>query len=137
MTTWINVKEKLPSKLESVIYWDETIKQIGWAFYNSFGEWVNGNKKTQGITHWMHLPKPPEKGKTVTKEPFDDDRDIVIQDPIYTMNLGDCLQPNGSESINILRVPGGWIYTSYSENGTGGYDMSSCFVRFDNEFQKI
>lgn len=28
----------------------------------------------------------------------------------------------------VLRVPNGWVYTTYIENGTGGYDMSSCFV---------
>ena len=29
---------------------------------------------------------------------------------------------------DILRVPGGWLYTNSCETGTGGYDMTSCFV---------
>jgi hypothetical protein len=28
----------------------------------------------------------------------------------------------------ILPVPGGWVYTRFCENGTGGYDMAACFV---------
>jgi len=32
------------------------------------------------------------------------------------------------EYYEVLRVPGGWVYTRFSENGTGGYEMSSCFV---------
>jgi hypothetical protein len=34
-------------------------------------------------------------------------------------------------NVIILRVPGGWIYTTYSDNGTGGYEQSACFVPFD------
>lgn len=38
----------------------------------------------------------------------------------------------------ILRVPGGWIYTNFAETGTDGLLFpSSCFVRFDYEFQQI
>ena len=38
----------------------------------------------------------------------------------------------------IRRVPGGWIYTEYTESlvGTGYTCVSKCFVPFDNEFQK-
>ena len=65
------------------------------------------------------------------KTHFADDMD----DLLYSMKCGDILHLNCKESWEILRVPGGWIYTRFCENGTGGYDMSSCFVPFDNEFQ--
>ena len=32
------------------------------------------------------------------------------------------------EPWEVLRVPGGWVYTRFCENGTGGYDMAACFV---------
>ena len=54
---------------------------------------------------------------------------------LYDMKEGDILHLGCSASVEVLRVPGGWIYTRFCENGTGGYDMSSCFVPFDNEFQ--
>ena len=49
------------------------------------------------------------------------------------MELGDELQ--FTEDSWALRVPGGWIFINYRENGTGGTDSSSCFVPFNNEFQ--
>jgi len=53
---------------------------------------------------------------------------------IYNMGLHDTLELTGPENIQMLRVPGGWIYSIYVENGTGGYDMSSCFVPRNNEY---
>jgi len=47
---------------------------------------------------------------------------------LLAMNMHETLELNGPENVQILRVPGGWIYTTYVENGTGGYDMSSVFV---------
>ena len=41
------------------------------------------------------------------------------------MEIGEELHQGHYE---ILRVPGGWAYTRFSENETGGHDMSSCFV---------
>lgn len=55
-------------------------------------------------------------------------------DEIYKMELHESL--HHEDGFSVLRVPGGWIYTSYSETGTGGYSQSSCFVPFDNEFQR-
>jgi len=52
---------------------------------------------------------------------------------IHEMDNGDILNYG---SYTVLRVPGGWIYTFYSESGTGGYDMSSCFVPYSLEFQE-
>ena len=54
---------------------------------------------------------------------------------LYDMNESDVIHMGTPEPYEILRVPGGWIYTRFCENGTGGYDMSSCFVPFNNEFQ--
>lgn len=47
---------------------------------------------------------------------------------LLAMDIHDELTPH--ELLTILRVPGGWIYTVFCENGTGGFDMSSCFVPF-------
>ena len=55
-------------------------------------------------------------------------------DEIYEMELHDRKYVDATE---ILRVPGGWIYVHYTENGAGGNSTSSCFVPFNNEFQKI
>jgi len=48
---------------------------------------------------------------------------------IYNMKLHEILSLS-YQSIRVIRVPGGWIYESYSENGTGGYDLTSCFVPY-------
>ena len=52
-------------------------------------------------------------------------------DEIYKMKLNDVLHTSDYE---ILRVPGGWVYSRYSETGTDGYSVSACFVPFHNEF---
>lgn len=46
--------------------------------------------------------------------------------PLHTELSGD--------DYTILKVPGGLIYTLSRENGVGGYDMSSCFVPFEQIF---
>ena len=52
---------------------------------------------------------------------------------LYGMKLHDEICPwNG---LRIIRVPGGWLYFSDCETGTGGYSTSGAFVRFDNEYQ--
>lgn len=53
-------------------------------------------------------------------------------DSLYNMKEGSVLNTGLYE---ILRVPGGWIYSRFEETGTGGYSISSCFVPFNNEFQ--
>ncbi len=60
--------------------------------------------------------------------------DVTIKArPLYSMKLHEQL---ASPGLIITRVPGGWLYTDYSENGTGGVDQSTCFVPFNDEFQK-
>ena len=41
-----------------------------------------------------------------------------------------------SNTLDVIRVPGGWIYRTSIENGTGGYDLSTCFVPYDNGFDE-
>jgi len=38
------------------------------------------------------------------------------------------------EVMRVMRVTGGWIYTTYQKNGTGGFNLSSCFVPQPEEF---
>jgi hypothetical protein len=51
---------------------------------------------------------------------------------MYDMGLNDTI---GTYNGEITRVPGGWIYRTDSENGAGGYDVTSCFVPWSDEFQ--
>jgi len=60
------------------------------------------------------------------------------------MGLHEKLTIKDSQPVEILRVPGGWIYTYFQLNQVmmqnGGwseeYIPSSIFVPFNNEFQK-
>lgn len=52
---------------------------------------------------------------------------------LYEMNEGEVI--GIGLDADVLRVPGGWIYTKHSESGAGGYSISSCFVPWHNEFQ--
>jgi hypothetical protein len=50
---------------------------------------------------------------------------------IYKMILFEKIQIEGFDDNSFLtRVPGGWVFTSYC------HGKSSCFIPFDNEFQK-
>lgn len=51
----------------------------------------------------------------------------------YELKLGEKLKnyPNTNSSENLVRVPGGWVYTYGDMQGT-----SSTFVPFNNEFMK-
>lgn len=52
----------------------------------------------------------------------------LTHDDLCSMKLHDILYSPGPERISILRVPGGWIYTSYMEAFSAA--MSSCFVPY-------
>lgn len=52
---------------------------------------------------------------------------------IYSMTLHDELEL--WQGLEVLRVPGGWIYKEWRENGTGGVDMCTTFVPYHNEFE--
>lgn len=60
-------------------------------------------------------------------------KDAGLAKDMYVLGLGDEMQ--FTDESFVVRVPGGWVITYYRENGTGAYDMSSCFIPFDNEFQ--
>lgn len=61
-------------------------------------------------------------------------------DRLYKMELHELITPAGDPSLQILRVPGGWIYhTWHDDSGRVGehrYTTTSVFVPFNNEFQK-
>ena len=59
-----------------------------------------------------------------------------LPEDIYAMKLGDILKPSDKPDREIHRVPGGWIYVFYNQNGAGGYNLTSCFVPFNNEFRR-
>lgn len=54
-------------------------------------------------------------------------------DEIYKMTLGQTLLFDGlSVATQVLRVPGGWIFTQIDKQHNIG---SSCFVPYSNEWQ--
>jgi hypothetical protein len=53
---------------------------------------------------------------------------------LYEMELHDKISLDTYDVI--LRVPGGWIYQFYTEREDGGWNPTSQFVPFDNEFQE-
>lgn len=57
-----------------------------------------------------------------------------MMNKLYKMGLHDILYQSDYE---ILRIPGGWVYTRFSESGAGGSNLSSVFVPFDNEFVQV
>lgn len=54
---------------------------------------------------------------------------------LYSMKLGDTL--NVGPSLQILRVPGGWIYYHIYYHTNWGQEVGSTFVPFNNEFQPL
>jgi ribosomal protein S27E len=61
------------------------------------------------------------------------DPDLARPD-IYGLDLHDQFYDHGGTLI-ITRVPGGWIYTTYFENGSRAQGTSSVFVPFNDEFK--
>lgn len=57
-----------------------------------------------------------------------------LMSELYQMKIHEIKHLTGTESYEVICVPGGWIYTRFIENGTGGYDMSSCFVPRDDDY---
>lgn len=52
-------------------------------------------------------------------------------DVFYNMKLHENINTN---SFLITRVPGGWIYQFFGDSDSG-FNVSSVFVPFNNEFQ--
>lgn len=59
--------------------------------------------------------------------------DLELHESITINTVG---ENDRSNSITILRVPGGWIYTS-STKANEAITQSSSFVSFNREFQKM
>lgn len=53
---------------------------------------------------------------------------------LHAMELHEVLHLNDGE-LEILRVPGGWVYTTYCDNGVSGYSLTSCLVPYSDEFR--
>ena len=62
-----------------------------------------------------------------------DDRKMM-SDSLYKMKLHEELCPNTKAAISIVRVPGGWIYSTYYDVENCG-NVSAVFVPFHNEFE--
>jgi hypothetical protein len=62
---------------------------------------------------------------------------MTIKNPneftVYDLDIHDEMQV--TDDTWATRVPGGWLYQTLRDNQIGGFDMTSCFVPFDNEFQ--
>jgi len=57
-----------------------------------------------------------------------------MKDAIYSMKLHEKLTPNiPGGYVDIVRVPGGWIYSTYHKENDG-FNVSSVFVPFNTEF---
>jgi hypothetical protein len=62
---WISVEERLPEPKEDVALYircgDVSFIRTGWRMGN--GQFICPNDSLSGyeVTHWMHLPKPPEE----------------------------------------------------------------------------
>ena len=54
---------------------------------------------------------------------------------LYKLRLHDVLGVH--KHFEVMRVPGGWLYINYFENGMGGWSNTTCFVPFNNEFQDV
>ena len=65
---WIPVEEALPIPGERVLAYDVALKQAIALYYMRHGnnirfeQWLYGHCYVmENVTHWMHLPQPPEK----------------------------------------------------------------------------
>lgn len=69
MSEWIRVKDRLPRKVESVGYVFDGKDVRSDVYYPGFcGSWESENgigwyTYEKNITHWMEIPKPPEKNE--------------------------------------------------------------------------
>ena len=60
-----------------------------------------------------------------------------MNNDIYKMKLHEVItQGSMTDLLEIRAVPGGWIYTTRSNN-PNGLSVSSCFVPFNDEFKAV
>jgi hypothetical protein len=57
-----------------------------------------------------------------------------VEKTVYDLKLHESI--NFETVRTVLRVPGGWIYELGIDNGEAGWEISTTFVPFDNEFQR-
>jgi len=66
-----------------------------------------------------------------------------MKEKIYNMKLHEVFRPECDVYLEILRVPGGWIYNQHQpysrqdQPGGADYQLTSTFIRFNNEFQDV
>jgi len=53
--------------------------------------------------------------------------DLIVGESVQISGLDDMFEP-----LFLTRVPGGWLSERHCKNN----NISSCFIPFDNEFQK-
>lgn len=56
MSEWIRVEDRLPENDAPVIYWSEVLGVLGISCKFDF--------YSDGVTHWMPMPKPPKEAST-------------------------------------------------------------------------
>ena len=62
-------------------------------------------------------------------------------DKLYEMKLYEEIMPTSDGRLQVMRVPGGWIYRfwefDYEPGGkANSYGINSVFVPYNNEFQE-
>jgi len=55
-----------------------------------------------------------------------------MNNDIYTMKLHD--EITLYRGLEVVRVPGGWLYRFGSERSDGDWSITATFVPFDNEY---
>lgn len=101
--------------------------------------WDDCPKIVYDVTASQHrriiaVPKAPEQGgekfgTAIKKSP--NDYGSNTYEKLYDLELHDQYKIGNNNEWNVIRVPGGWIYT-YHRLDAG--QMNSVFIPFDNEF---
>ena len=59
---------------------------------------------------------------------------------IYDLDLNEIHRidsgENGSIKDEVMRVPGGWIYYTFTPSGNNDISVTGVFVPYNNEFQE-
>lgn len=86
---------------------------------------------TEGFEYYTAELKLFQRVHERKKEIEAEKRDNKLKALLYSLPLNKALGlPHAPTTV--LRVPGGWVYTNFTDDGS---NLSSCFVPFSNEFQ--